>query len=71
MSEKEMNSYRFLSGEEPSDEMLAQIMKEVAEEAAESNKRATEAHWVEMRRMIAEQEAIWAERINSLRVNHG
>lgn len=25
MSEKELNSYRFISGEDPSDEMLAQI----------------------------------------------
>ena len=33
MSEKEMNSYRFGYNEEPTDEMLAQIMKEVAEEA--------------------------------------
>lgn len=37
MSEKEMNSYRFSSGIEPSDEMLKQLMKEVAEEAKESN----------------------------------
>ena len=29
MSEKEMNAYRFSSGEEPSDEMLSQLMKEV------------------------------------------
>ena len=38
MSEKEMNAYRFSSGEEPSDEMLSQLMKEVAQEARESNK---------------------------------
>ena len=30
MSEKEMNSYRFVSGQEPSDEMLSQLMSEVA-----------------------------------------
>ena len=40
MSEKEMNSYRFSSGIEPSDEMLKQLMKEVAEEAKESNDKA-------------------------------
>ena len=35
-----MNAYRFSSGEEPTDEMLEQIMKEVAQEARESNKEA-------------------------------
>ena len=29
MSEKEMKSYRFGMGQEPTDEMLEQIMKEV------------------------------------------
>lgn len=33
MSEAEMNSYRFNSGKEPTDEMFAQIMREVAEDA--------------------------------------
>ena len=37
MSEKEMKSYRFSSGNEPSDEMLSQLMKE---EAKESNQKA-------------------------------
>ena len=40
MSEKEMNAYRFSSGIEPSDEMLSQLMKEVAQEAKESNQKA-------------------------------
>ena len=40
MSEKEMNAYRFSSGVEPSDEMLSQLMKEVAQEAKESNEKA-------------------------------
>lgn len=33
MSEQELNSYRFTSGREPSDEMLQCIMREVTEEA--------------------------------------
>lgn len=33
MSEQEMNTYRFGIGEEPTDEMLEQVMREVAEEA--------------------------------------
>ena len=31
MSEKEMNAYRFGKSQEPTDEMLEQIMKEVAQ----------------------------------------
>ena len=42
MSEKEMNSYRFSSGQEPTDEMLSQLMKEVAQEARESNQKAVD-----------------------------
>lgn len=40
MSEQELNSYRFLRGEEPSDEMLQAIMDEACNEAV---KRAEEA----------------------------
>lgn len=41
MSEEEMNSYRLTSLEEPTDEMLATLMKEVAEEA---KRKSEEAH---------------------------
>ena len=34
MSEAEMNSYRLTSMDEPGDECMAQIMREVAEDAA-------------------------------------
>ena len=40
MSEKEMKSYRFGTGQEPTDEMMEQVMKEVAQEARESSKKA-------------------------------
>ena len=46
MSEKEMNGYRFGKGQEPTDEMLEQIMKEVAQEARESSKKATDVHYI-------------------------
>ncbi len=64
MSEKEMNSYRFLSGQEPSDEMLIQLMKEVAKEARERRQKATEEHMAQMQRNMAEKKEKWAERIN-------
>ena len=39
MSEDQMNSYRLTSIEEPGDERMAQIMREVAEDARESSRR--------------------------------
>lgn len=55
MSEKEMNPYRFVSGQEPSDEMLSQIMNEVAAEVVERGKKADEAYFSQMKRNIAEK----------------
>lgn len=42
MSEEQMNSYRLASMEEPGDERMAQIMREVAEDARKSTRRASE-----------------------------
>lgn len=66
MSEKEMKSYRFGIGLEPTDEMLEQVMKEVAQEARESSKKATEAYFEQMRRNVSTQKKQWAERINNI-----
>ena len=66
MSEKEMNAYRFGTGQEPTDEMLEQVMKEVAQEARESSKKATEVHFEQMRKNIANNRMQWADRINSI-----
>ncbi|MCH5244416.1 MAG: hypothetical protein J1F29_05900 [Lentimicrobiaceae bacterium] len=63
MLEEEMNAYRFISGEEPSDEMLSQLMKEVAEEAVIGNREAAEMHLAEMVRNIAVKKAKWEKRI--------
>lgn len=64
MSEKEMNSYRFVSGQEPTDDMLSQLMKEVAAEANYENQKATEAHFSQMCRNMAAKKEKWSERIN-------
>lgn len=40
MSEKELNSYRFASGNEPSDDMLRCIMKEVTDDAMARRRKA-------------------------------
>lgn len=66
MSEKEMNSYRFGSGEEPTDEMLEQIMKEVAQDARESSKMVTKAYFDQMRKNISDKRIQWNEHINSI-----
>lgn len=66
MSEKELNSYRFGMGQEPTDEMLEHIMKEVAQEAREESKRVSDAHFEQMRHNIAQNKAKWSERINNI-----
>lgn len=66
MSEQELNKYRFSPDSEPTDEMLAQIMREVAEEARESNKAAADAYFAQMRHDLARQQAKWADRINGI-----
>ena len=66
MSEKEMNSYRFGTGQEPTDEMLSQIMKEVAQDAVESSKKAAEEHFEQMRMNIIKKQEQWADRINNI-----
>lgn len=65
MSEKEMNSYRFLSGQEPSDEMLNQIMIEVAEDAMARRKKADEAYFSQMERNVAAKREKWSARISA------
>ena len=66
MSDQEMNSYRFTSGQEPSDEMLAKLMKEVALDAKVRQEQATAAYFSEMRRNVEAKKAKWATRINSV-----
>ena len=60
MTEQELNSYRFLSGQEPTDEMLEAIMIEVAQEAKERNAQATERYMQEMKLDIIEKQKYWA-----------
>ena len=62
MSEKDMNSYRFSSGVEPSDEMLSQLMKEVAKEAKESNQKAIDDFFDSLKREAKAIRNEWANR---------
>ena len=65
MSEQELNSYRFVSGLEPSDEMLTQIMREAAHDAKERHERATADYFERMRHNIEEKKVKWSARINA------
>ena len=55
MSEKEINAYRLTSLEEPTDEMLAYIMREVAEEARRTNEEAHKRFFQEIKEMYQKQ----------------
>lgn len=58
MSEKELNSYRLTSMEEPSDEMLAAIMKEAAAEATASTNKALADYFKEISAMLQNKVAV-------------
>ena len=58
MSEKELNAYRLTSLEEPSDEMLAVIMKEAAAEAATSTAKAVAEYFKEISTMLQKKIAV-------------
>ena len=55
MSEKEINAYRLTSLEDPTDEMLAYIMREVAEEAKETNEEALKKFFEEIKEMYQKE----------------
>lgn len=67
MSEAEMNSYRFGCGKEPTDEMLAQIMREAAEDAQVRFEEASKKYFNELREGMKEQEGIWSDRVNRIK----
>lgn len=52
MSEKELNSYRLTSMEEPTDEMLAAIMKEAAADAAKRWEEAEKRFFEQLKVMV-------------------
>ena len=44
-----IDTYKLTSMEEPTDEVLSQLMKEAAEEARETNAQATQRYFEELR----------------------
>lgn len=67
MSEAEMNRYRLTSMEEPGDERLEQLMREVADEARESTRRAAERVAAGIDAALEEGRVKWGERIERIR----
>jgi hypothetical protein len=53
MKAQNIDNYRLTSMEEPTDEMLAQLMREAAEEAAYTNREATKRYFDEIKRAAA------------------
>lgn len=66
MSLKELNSYRFLSGQEPSDEMLGQLMHEVTVEVVARRQKADATYFSQMKLNVEIKRQKWEERIDSV-----
>ncbi len=66
MSDKKLNTYRFSPENEPTYEMLAAVMREVAIEASENSEKATDAYFNAMLRDIDMKQAKWATRIKRI-----
>lgn len=67
MSEQELNSYRFLSGQEPTDEMLHAIMSEARDAAIKKAEEAQRKYEAEYERQYEQALLIWGHRIDSMR----
>ena len=48
-----IDTYKLTSMEEPTDEVLSQLMKEAAEEARETNAQATQRYFDELKQVAA------------------
>jgi vacuolar-type H+-ATPase subunit E/Vma4 len=48
-----IDTYKLTSMDEPSDEVLSQLMREAAEEARETNAQATQRYFDELRQAAA------------------
>lgn len=62
-----MNAYRLTSMEEPTDAMLAQLMKEVAEDARHKAKEATERFFKQLDETVALRKLEWAKKGKELK----
>lgn len=63
---RKMNTYRLTSMEEPTDEMLATLMKEVAEEAKRKGQVATDKFFKCLDETVALRKKEWAIKRNKI-----
>ena len=63
---RKMNTYRLTSMEEPTDEMLATLMKEVAEEARRKGQVATDKFFKRLDETVALRKKEWAIKRNKI-----
>ena len=54
-----IDTYKLTSAEEPTDEMLAQLMREAAEEAAQKRAEATALFFSRLKSDAQKIEAVW------------
>ncbi len=66
MSGQELNSYRFTSGHEPSDEMLECIMKEVTEDAMMRRREAERRLNESISNQRSALKAEWSKRLSNI-----
>lgn len=65
----DLNSYRLTSMEEPSDELLEALMKEVAQEAARKRRDARNNYFKHLQDYSNERMKVWKKRIELAKVN--
>jgi len=70
MSEEQMNSYRLTSMEEPGDERMAQIMREVAADARESTRAAAKRVAAGIEAATEASKNKWADTIKRIKDGH-
>ena len=63
---RKMNTYRLTSMEQPTDEMLATLMKEVAEEAKRKGQVATDKFFKRLDEPVALRKKEWAIKRNKI-----
>ena len=63
---RKMNTYRLTSMEEPTDEMLATLIKEVAEEAKRKGQVATDKFFKRLDETVALRKKEWAIKRNKI-----
>ena len=67
MGKHELNNYRFMSGEDPTDEMLEAIMSEARDAAVKKAEEAQKRFDTEYERQYAQAKVTWEKRLKQYR----